>query len=190
MSVGICVAGLPSVALGWLPLLAGVAVVDALQEAAGVHARLKWPNDVLVGDRKLAGILAEVAAPEAVVVLGLGLNVSMTRNEAPHSAATSLAMLDNPVLDRSLLIGVVLCQLEKRISDWRSASGADSGLSSDYRRRSVTIGARVRAELPGNRIIDGVAVDVDECGRLQIANGSTLVTVSAGDITHLRVAGP
>ena len=65
-------------------------MVDAVAEVAGVTAGLKWPNDVLVGTGKLAGILAEVAAPEPVVVVGLGLNVT----EAPDPAATSLSMLD------------------------------------------------------------------------------------------------
>jgi BirA family biotin operon repressor/biotin-[acetyl-CoA-carboxylase] ligase len=82
-SVGVGVAAVPSETWGWLPLLTGVAVVDALDEITGVTAGLKWPNDVLVGTGKLAGILAEVAAPEPVVVVGLGLNVTMTAEEAP-----------------------------------------------------------------------------------------------------------
>ena len=78
LSVGVGVGAVPNEAWGWLPLLTGVAVVDAVAEVAGVTAGLKWPNDVLVGTGKLAGILAEVAAPEPVVVVGLGLNVTMT----------------------------------------------------------------------------------------------------------------
>ena len=79
LSVDVGVGGVPNEAWGWLPLLAGVAVVDALNEVHDVTAGLKWPNDVLVGTGKLAGILAEVAAPEPVVGVGLGLNVT----EAP-----------------------------------------------------------------------------------------------------------
>src|ERR687891_7191 len=85
LSAGIGVGAVPSEAWGWLPLLTGVAVVDALAEVTAVKAGLKWPNDVLVGTGKLAGILAEVAAPEPVVVVGLGLNVT----EAPDPVATS-----------------------------------------------------------------------------------------------------
>ena len=95
---------MPSEAWGWLPLLTGVAVVDAVAEVAGVTAGLKWPNDVLVGTGKLAGILAEVAAPEPVVVVGLGLNVT----EAPDPVATSLSMLGAAV-DRAELTEAVLC---------------------------------------------------------------------------------
>ena len=90
LSVGVGAGDVPADAWGWLPLATGVAVVDALSEVTGIVAGLKWPNDVLVGSGKLAGILAEVAAPEPVIVVGLGLNVTLTADEAPDPAATSL----------------------------------------------------------------------------------------------------
>jgi BirA family transcriptional regulator, biotin operon repressor / biotin---[acetyl-CoA-carboxylase] ligase len=76
MSVGVGVRHVPAAGWGWLPLAAGVAVVDAVA-ATG----LKWPNDVVAGDRKLAGILAEVAPTELVIVIGLGINVTLTPEE-------------------------------------------------------------------------------------------------------------
>ncbi len=185
LSAGVGVDTVPSAAWGWLPLLTGVAVVDAVADVAGVAAGLKWPNDVLAGDGKLAGILAEVAAPAPVVVVGLGLNVT----EAPDPAATSLARLGATV-DREVLTEAVLRHLATRIDRWRAAAGPDDVLAADYRSRSVTIGNRVRATLPGDRAIEGVAADVDELGRLTIDTGADLVTVSAGDITHLRPAEP
>jgi BirA family biotin operon repressor/biotin-[acetyl-CoA-carboxylase] ligase len=195
LSAGVGVGALPSDAWGWLPLLTGVAVVDAVAEVTGVTAGLKWPNDVLVvagrdnpasGAGKLAGILAEVAAPAPVVVVGLGLNVT----EAPDPAATSLSMLGTTV-DRPALTDAVLRHLAARIGDWRAAGGADAALAADYRSRSVTIGNRVRASLPGDRTIEGIAADVDDMGRLRIDTGQEqVVTVSAGDITHLRPANP
>jgi len=185
LSAGVGVGGVPSDAWGWLPLLTGVAVVDAVAEVAGVTAGLKWPNDVLVGAWKLAGILVEVAAPKPVVVIGLGLNVT----EAPDPAATSLLMLDAPA-DRTKLAEAVLRHLAARIASWRAAAGADAALAADYRSRSVTIGNRVRASLPGDRAVEGVATDIDELGRLRIDTGEEVLTVSAGDITHLRPASP
>jgi BirA family biotin operon repressor/biotin-[acetyl-CoA-carboxylase] ligase len=185
LSAGVGVGAVPSEAWGWLPLLTGVAVVDAVAEVAGVTAGLKWPNDVLVGPGKLAGILAEVAAPQPVVVVGLGLNVT----EAPDPVATSLALLGATV-DRTELTGAVLSHLAARIDRWRVAGGADATLAGDYRFRSVTIGNRVRASLPGDRTVSGVAADVDDVGRLRIDTGVEVVTVSAGDITHLRAANP
>ena len=185
LSAGVGVGGVQSEAWGWLPLFTGVAVVDAVAEVTGVTAGLKWPNDVLAGSGKLAGILAEVAAPAPVVVVGLGLNVT----EAPDPVATSLALLGASV-DRGELTEAVLRHLAARIDRWRSAGGADEGLAADYRSRSVTIGNRVRASLPGDRTVEGVATDVDDIGRLRIDTGGEVVTVSAGDITHLRPVTP
>lgn len=64
-------------------LLTGVALVEAVRSTTGIAAGVKWPNDVLVGIGKLAGVLAEVAAPDPVIVVGLGLNVTLTADEAP-----------------------------------------------------------------------------------------------------------
>ena len=186
LSVGVGVGAVPSEAWGWLPLLTGVAVVDAVAEVTGLTAGLKWPNDVLVGNGKLAGILAEVAAPEPVVVVGLGLNVT----EAPDPVATSLSMLGASRRPHRTLAEAVLRHLATRIGSWRTAKGADATLAADYRSRSVTIGNRVRASLPGDRAVEGVADDVDELGRLRIDTGDEVLTVSAGDITHLRPVNP
>ena len=189
LSVGVGAGDVPAPAWGWLPLATGVAVVDALSEVTGIVAGLKWPNDVLVGSGKLAGILAEVAAPEPVIVVGLGLNVTLTADEAPDPDATSLSMLDSGVTDRNALLHAVLRHLAARIAGWRSTGGADATLAADYRRHSLTIGTRVRASLPGDRAVEGVAGAVDELGRLRIDTGEQTVTVSAGDITHLRPVG-
>ncbi len=186
LSVGVGAADVPADAWGWLPLATGVAVVDALAEVTGVAAGLKWPNDVLVADGKLAGILAEVAAPKPVIVVGLGLNVTMTPGEAPDPAATSLLMLGAPATDRNALLHAVLRHLAIRIGSWRAAGGADATLAADYRLHSLSLGTRVRAGLPGERTIEGTAEAIDGLGRLRIDTGGQTVTVSAGDITHLR----
>jgi BirA family transcriptional regulator, biotin operon repressor / biotin---[acetyl-CoA-carboxylase] ligase len=189
LSVGVDASSVPQPGWGWLPLATGVAVVDALGAVACVDAGLKWPNDVLVGDGKLAGILAEVAAPAPVIVVGLGLNVTMTAEEVPDPAATSLLMLGSPATDRNVLTARILRELAGRIEQWRGAGGADPTLVADYQRYSLTLGYRVRATLPGDRHIAGVAQAVDELGRLHIDTGEQTVTISAGDITHLRAVG-
>jgi BirA family biotin operon repressor/biotin-[acetyl-CoA-carboxylase] ligase len=188
LSAGVAAAGVPPAAWGWIPLMTGVAVVDAVRSTTGLDAKLKWPNDVLVGEGKLAGILAEVAAPDPIMVVGLGLNVTLTADEAPDPRATSLLMLGSTMLDRSALLGAVLAELSVRIDRWRSARGPDAVLVEDYRRLSSTLGTRVRATLPGDREIVGVATDLDELGQLIIDTGAQTVAVSAGDITHLRSA--
>ena len=189
LSVGVGGASVPRAGWGWLPLLTGVAVVDALAAVTGVNAGLKWPNDVLVGDGKLAGILAEVASPAPVVVVGLGLNVTLTADEAPDPVATSLLMLGSSATDRNTLAHRILRELAGRIDAWRAAGGADPKLVADYQHHSLTLGSRVQATLPGDRHVIGVARAVDELGRLCIDTGGEAVSVSAGDIKHLRPHG-
>ena len=195
MSVGVGVADIPTAGWGWLSLAAGVAVVDAvapLLEVTGVQAGLKWPNDVLAGPPnqrgKLAGILAEVARP--VVVIGVGLNVTQAPEEVDGPGATSLFDLGVPAPDRDRLVCAVLRELGRRSVAWRAARGADWALAADYRTRSLTIGTRVRVQLPGGKELVGTASAIDDQGRLcletgEAASGQTVV-VSAGDVLHLR----
>ncbi|MGH3544162.1 MAG: biotin--[acetyl-CoA-carboxylase] ligase, partial [Mycobacterium sp.] len=189
LSVGVGATSVPRSGWGWLPLVTGVAVVDALTAVTGVTAGLKWPNDVLVNGGKLAGILAEVAAPAPVIVVGLGLNVTLTADEAPDPAATSLLMLDSSVTDRNMLVRRILRELVTRINSWRTAGGADPALVADYQRYSLTLGSRVQATLPGDRDVVGLAQAVDEMGRLCVDTGSQTVAISAADITHVRPSG-
>jgi BirA family transcriptional regulator, biotin operon repressor / biotin---[acetyl-CoA-carboxylase] ligase len=186
LSVGVAAESVPRSGWGWLPLATGVAVADALTAVCDVAPGLKWPNDVLVDGGKLAGILAEVAAPTSVIVLGLGLNVTLTAEEAPDPAATSLLMLGSSATDRNALARKILGELALRIDAWRGAGGADAALVADYQRYSLTLGSRVRAILPDDREVVGTAHAVDETGRLCVDTGGQTVAISAGDITHLR----
>jgi BirA family biotin operon repressor/biotin-[acetyl-CoA-carboxylase] ligase len=190
LSIGVGADDVPAEGWGWLPLLTGVALVDAVRAGTGIEAGVKWPNDVLVGTGKLAGILAEVAAPDPVIVVGLGLNVTMTADEAPDPRATSLQMLGATLLDRNVLVESILRELTTRITRWQTAKGPDPALVEAYRQRSLTLGSPVRAILPGDREITGVAVDIDDLGRLGIDTGTEVITVSAADITHLRPGVP
>jgi BirA family biotin operon repressor/biotin-[acetyl-CoA-carboxylase] ligase len=184
-------------ALGWLSLLTGVAVVDALVETAAVPAVLKWPNDVLIaegGERragKVAGILAEVAPATGAlplgVVVGVGLNVSLDSAELPVPQATSLALAGARELDRTVLAESLLARFADRITQWHENDWDTAAIAEDYRARCVTLGNRVRAELPGGETLTGAAVDVDADGRLRIRlDAGNEIAVSAGDVTHLR----
>jgi BirA family transcriptional regulator, biotin operon repressor / biotin---[acetyl-CoA-carboxylase] ligase len=186
VSVGVAAGSVPQSGWGWLPLATGVAVADALKAVADVEAGLKWPNDVLVNDGKLAGILAEVAAPVSTIVVGLGLNVTLTAEEAPDPVATSLLMLGSSATDRNTLARRILRELALRIDAWRTAGGADPALIADYQRYSLTLNSRVRASLPGDREVVGIATTIDDTGRLCVDTGGQTVAISAGDITHLR----
>jgi len=185
LSVGVGAADVPAAGWGWLPLATGVAVVDAIAAVTAVEAGLKWPNDVLVGDRKLAGILAEVAPSETVIVVGVGLNVTLRPDEAGDPGATSLHDLGVEAPDRDALVTRLLYELGRRVDVWRAAGGG-GGLPEDYRARSLTIGSAVRATLPGGREIVGTAGSIDELGRLCIESDGQTTAVSAGDVVLLR----
>jgi BirA family transcriptional regulator, biotin operon repressor / biotin---[acetyl-CoA-carboxylase] ligase len=176
-------AGVPPTRLGWLPLLTGVAVAAAVRETTLVPASLKWPNDVLVGERKLAGILAE-AHGDAVVV-GVGLNVTLSRAELPVPAATSLLLEDAASTDRTALLAAILAELAHRYQAWRT-NPHRAELRADYLRWCATIGREVRAELPGGAVLTGTATDVDDAGRLVLRTPAGLVPVGAGDVVHVR----
>ena len=186
LSVGVRAADVPVDHWGWLPLAAGVAVVDTVAAEAGVHAGLKWPNDVMVGDRKLAGIFSEVAAPKTLVVIGIRLNVTLSAEEAGDPVAVSLLDVGVAAPDRDRLVRRLLSELGTRIINWRLAGGLDEKLIADYRARSVTIGSEVRAVLPGDRELVGAARAIDGEGRLVVDCDGESVAVSAGDIVHLR----
>jgi BirA family biotin operon repressor/biotin-[acetyl-CoA-carboxylase] ligase len=189
LSVGVRPGDVPVDHWGWLPLAAGVAVVDTVAAEAGVHAGLKWPNDVMVDDRKLAGIFSEVAEPKTLVVIGIGLNVTLSAEEAGDPVAVSLLDVGVAALDRDRLVRRLLSELGGRVVSWRRAGGVDEQLIADYRAHSVTIGSEVRAMLPGDRKLIGTAHAIDREGRLIIDRGGEFVAVSAGDIVHLRPGG-
>jgi BirA family biotin operon repressor/biotin-[acetyl-CoA-carboxylase] ligase len=115
--------GVPPGRRGWVPLLAGVAVASALRAGAGVDARLKWPNDVLVQGAKVAGILAEQRGD--AIVVGIGINVSTRQDELPAGGATSLALAGAARTDREYLLACVLTELERWYLAWIKA--ADPG---------------------------------------------------------------
>ncbi|MFC9393552.1 biotin--[acetyl-CoA-carboxylase] ligase [Streptomyces sp. NPDC057027] len=177
---------------GWLPLLTGVAAATGLAKAAGVDTSLKWPNDLLVSiageERKTGGILAERAGADAIVV-GLGINVSLRADELPVPAAGSLLLAGAASTDRDTLLRAVLRSLAQHYGDWVRAEGdpAASGLQAAYTAGCATLGRRIRAELPGERMLEGEAVALDGDGRLVVATeGGGTEAVGAGDIVHLR----
>lgn len=168
----------------WLPLLVGLAV-DATVHEFGVSSALKWPNDVLVDGRKIAGILLErVETPQGpAAVIGVGLNVSLRRDELPVETATSLLLEGATETDRTIVLRSFLRNLEALYRAWSSTGGDPAaGIRESYVRRCVTIGQQVRVTLPHADPLEGLATGIDEFGRL-LVDGQA---ISAGDITHVR----
>lgn len=179
----------------WMPLLTGCAIVDALRAVAGVEAGLKWPNDVLIDERKVCGILHErVETPDGPALLaGIGLNVSNTVAELPTPTGTSLAVAGAEVTDRSILLRALLRELANKYVAWRDVDGdPDVGEPSPrttYRSVSTSIGTRVRVEeRAGAAIVEGVARDIDEQGRLVVDTADGERVFGAGDVVHVRPA--
>ncbi|WP_291313370.1 biotin--[acetyl-CoA-carboxylase] ligase [Corynebacterium sp. UBA2622] len=162
--------------VGLLPLATGLAVADVIPEAS-----LKWPNDVLLGGRKLAGILAEAdlsgEAPRAV--LGVGVNVAWRREDLPVETATSLNLEGVDVEWDQFTVDLLLA-LGERIRQWREG---DAQLLEDYRAVCSTIGRAARLERAGGDV-EGVVDDINDAGEIVIDG----TAYSAGDVTHLRPA--
>ena len=192
--------------LAWLPLLAGLAVVDALDAACRLTARLKWPNDVLVpvpaakpfeGQpdelHKVAGVLAELVpaadgAATPSVVVGAGINLTQSADQLPVPTATSLRLAGAATTDRDAVLEAYLTALHVRYQAWLAVGGnpVAAGLDAAYRDACATLGERVRVELPTGEPLIGLARAVDDEGRLVlVADGVTRV-LAAGDVVHLR----
>ena len=179
----------PAARWPWLPLLAGVVTAETVRSTTDLDATVKWPNDVLVDDRKLAGVLVErvdtPAGPAAVV--GIGINVTNTRAELPVSTATSLALEHARSTDRHVLLLELLRSLEAVYQAWvRDNGDAAAGLHASYARRCSTLGQQVRVELPDGTALTGLAESIDGAGRLVLVTPTLRRPLGAGEVVHVR----
>ncbi|MDH6181738.1 BirA family biotin operon repressor/biotin-[acetyl-CoA-carboxylase] ligase [Microbacteriaceae bacterium SG_E_30_P1] len=171
----------------WLPLLTGLAMTRAVQRLVPAPATvsLKWPNDVLIAERKVSGILGEVVPGGAV--MGAGLNLSMSEAQLPVPTATSLALEGAAGVTAETAAQGYLAEFEAL---WQvfSASGynAAHGLRDAVSSACGTLGRRVRVELPDDAVLVGVAASLDADGRLVVERDGQKITVAAGDVTHVR----
>lgn len=188
--------------VGWLPLIAGSAVRRGLAQvledfnSAGVALGVKWPNDVLASGesgeyRKLAGILSEML-PDGSVIVGIGINIGFTAAELPTETSTSLTMLiaDDRVPETDAVLAAVLEVLFELLD--AVEEGDQQRIADVVTADSSTLGTQVRALLPGDAVIEGIATRLTGDGALVIttqASGegeAAEVVVAAGDIEHLR----
>ena len=157
----------------WISMLAGLAVFRSISKWVS-PVRLKWPNDVLVGDLKIAGILSEVSGD--AVVVGIGLNVNQI--ELPIETATSLRILTGQEFDRNLVAGSVLQEFARLYQDWLADVAV---VRTAYRDVCGTIGQMVRVKV-ADRTVVGIATAVDDFGRI-VVNGEHF---AAGDVVQLQ----
>jgi len=167
--------------LRYLSMIAPLAAAQAAEEAAGVSPRLKWPNDVLVGGRKLAGVLIETELSGSSVryaLVGIGLNVNLEVERVPGIAdiATSLKREAGRPVSREEVLAALLNRFEALYDEGGAVYAA-------WRSRLETLGRQVRVTF-GDQVEEGLAEDVDAEGSLVLrrADGSR-VTIAAGDVT-------
>lgn len=175
--------GVPDEHWPLVPLLSALAVAEGVGRTTRLDAGLKWPNDVLVEGRKVAGILLERVQPTGsapLAVIGIGLNVHQAQDELPVPTASSLA-LAGAAVGREEVFGAVLAALGELLDRFRQAP---AGILGPYRERCATIGAEVEVHLPGGDSFTGTATEVDRFGRL-VVDGRP---VAAGDVIHVRPA--
>jgi len=189
---------LPPDQTSFVTLAAGVGSAEAVRRLSGLGASIKWPNDVLVGERKIAGILTEMETGPgrpSFVVLGVGLNVNLQAEGLPPELterAGSLAMAANRTWDRIEVLAVLLEELERAYQDL--ISGGRDRIIKRYKQFCRTIGREVRI-VQGEAAWEGRALTVDDRGALVIRRSTDdrLITVNAGEIMEVRIkqgAGP
>jgi BirA family biotin operon repressor/biotin-[acetyl-CoA-carboxylase] ligase len=164
-----------------LSLVAAVAVAESVEAATGLSAQIKWPNDVMLNRRKVAGILAEMR--DSIVVVGIGINVNQTREQLPADArasAGSLRSLTGQEYDRDTLLSTLLERFDLRYRQWQ-ASGLD-GVYDDLGSRDFLRGRRVRVDDE-----KGTSLQINRLGRLEIAfDSGGHRAIESGEVEYER----
>lgn len=161
----------------FISFLAALAMHEVISKDIADNVSLKWPNDILIGKNKVAGLLAQQIGDGLIV--GIGLNVAMNGDELPAPTATSLALSGSNNLDRNTLLSDFLNRFESIFTEWESGSD----FLEKYRQISSTIGRQVRVEVLGRDPIEAEAVAISTQGALILGDG---FEVNVGDVVHLR----
>jgi BirA family biotin operon repressor/biotin-[acetyl-CoA-carboxylase] ligase len=162
---------------GFIAHLAAFTMHEVISAGLPVKASLKWPNDILIGEKKVAGLLAE--ARDEGVIVGLGINVAMTPEELPVDTATSLAIAGSQELDRNVILSKFLNRFEVNFAEWE----AGSDFVESYSNVCATLGREIQIEVVGRENRTGVAKSIDRSGALILEDG---FEVTVGDVVHLR----
>ena len=188
---------LPPESLGWFGLLAGLAMTRAVNGflPADRQAVLKWPNDVLIGEKKVCGVLSELVhtSQGAVLIVGAGVNLALADHDLPVPTATSLVLSGAPAETTTIdaVLAAYLTEFSRITRVFISAAGnvRSSGLLEQVSDVCGTLGKSVRVELPSGESPVGTAIGINEDGSLvvELGNCAEPLVVAAGDVTHLRV---
>jgi BirA family transcriptional regulator, biotin operon repressor / biotin---[acetyl-CoA-carboxylase] ligase len=164
-----------------LTLLAGVAMAEACRAVTGADVRCKWPNDLVVGERKVGGILAEARVRDGRfqhVVVGVGMNL----RSAPASVEGATSLGD---VDRTALLTEFLRRFRERYPPVGDDGFAHLVVNA-YAPLSATLGKRVQATIGENEVVEGTALDIDPAGNLVLYTEQGRATVGFGEVVHVR----
>ena len=183
--------------LSWLPLMAALSAAEAIERIAAISMAVKWPNDLLIGERKVGGILCESGSASGsgpFQVVGIGINVNGARTDFPEEfkdIATTIRQETGHAIDRNHLVAQWLQELEPCLDEFL-ARGSER-IAPAYRRRCTTIGKTVKAMLADGKEWIGVVQGVNQDGSLNLVESSAtgpatpaVRQVRAADIVHLR----
>lgn len=163
--------------------MVSLAAIDAIEHLAGASFEqrlgLKWPNDLLLDGRKLAGVLAQRGSATGATIVGIGVNVSW----APDDKGCVWRDLEVRTTPVAMLLAMLAA-----LDEMMSRIDSRAHVASRYRQRLLTLGQIIRIELPGDRSVNGTAIDVDDDGRLLIDVDGTVETFDVGDVVHARPA--
>jgi BirA family biotin operon repressor/biotin-[acetyl-CoA-carboxylase] ligase len=162
-----------------VPLIVGVAACAAIMKSTGVQAVLKWPNDLLVADEKVGGVIAEKVNEK--IVIGIGINCLQEPGNLPAIGATSLRIHSAEPVNRNLLVANFLNELDRNISSWEEKPFP---VENRYRQLCSTLERDIRLLLPDGSQVMGRAAAISTSGALVLADGREFV---AADVTHLRL---
>ena len=178
--------------LSWLPLISALAAAEAIEQVSSLHVSVKWPNDLLISERKIGGILCESGTGTQsgpFQVIGIGINVNVDHDDWPadlRDSTTSIWQERKTVVDRNRLLAQLLLELEQCLDEL--ALQGTNRLALAYHQRCSTIGHTVKATLANGNVVVGLAEGIGQDGSLRVRPQATQSGSETPEILHLRVA--
>jgi len=178
--------------LSWLPLISALAAAEAIEQVSSIHVSVKWPNDLLISERKVGGILCESGTgirSDSFQIIGIGININMDHDDWPvelRDSATSIWQERKIVVDRNRLLAQVLLELEQCLDEL--VVHGTNRIAMAYHQRCSTIGHTVQATLGNGDIVVGLAEGIGLDGSLRVRLQATQSGSGTPEVVHLRVA--
>ena len=178
--------------LSWLPLISALAAAEAIEQVSSIHVSVKWPNDLLISERKVGGILCESGTGSRLgpfQIIGIGINVNVDHEDWPadlRDSATSIWQERMIVVDRNRLLAQLLLELEQCVDEL--VIHGTNRLALAYNQRCSTIGRMVKATLANGDVVVGLAEGISQDGSMRLRPQATQPSSGTPEVVHLRVA--